>query len=146
MQLLLPAGLPGYEIADPSQQAIPGDIGVGACVVVTLPELQLQFRLHDYYMGKFFVNIRYLLLNVTSEMSLNVDTIVVCPEADCPEADFLSRSYESPKESLVIEGRIHAFSHVCRSAHFSKGWTLRPTGSLALSLVHQHTFVYGKFV
>lgn len=60
MQFLLPAGLPGYETADPSQQAIPGDIGVGACVVVTLPELQLQFRLHEYYMGTFFVNTCHL--------------------------------------------------------------------------------------
>lgn len=104
MQFLLPAGLPGYETADPSQQEIPGDIGVGACVVVTLPELQLQFRLHEYYMGTLFVNTWHLLLNGTSEMSLNVDTIAVCPEDDCPEADFLSRSHESPKESLVIEG------------------------------------------
>lgn len=53
MQLLLPAGLPGYEITDPGLESVPSDKGFGACVIVALPELQLQFRLHDYYMGRF---------------------------------------------------------------------------------------------
>jgi hypothetical protein len=47
--LILPAGLPGYEA---SSDANDRNIGIGACVIVAVPELQLQLRLHDYYMGK----------------------------------------------------------------------------------------------
>ena len=50
---MLPAGLPGYETFDPSQDSVPSEKGVGACVVLTMPELQLHFRLHDYFMGIF---------------------------------------------------------------------------------------------
>jgi hypothetical protein len=50
-QMMLPAGLPGYETSDPAQDPIPGDVGVGACLILVIPELQLHFRLHDYYMG-----------------------------------------------------------------------------------------------
>lgn len=50
---MLPAGLPGYETFDPSQDSVPSEKGVGACVVLTMPELQLNFRLHDYFMGIF---------------------------------------------------------------------------------------------
>jgi hypothetical protein len=50
-QMMFPAGLPGYETYDPAQVPIPGDIGVGASIILVIPELQLHFRLHDYYMG-----------------------------------------------------------------------------------------------
>lgn len=52
--ILLPAGLPGFESSDPTQYQIPGDTGVGACIIITLPDLQMHFRLHDYYMGASF--------------------------------------------------------------------------------------------
>jgi hypothetical protein len=48
--MLLPAGLSGYETYSYGQD--PSDIGVGACVVLNMPKLQLQFRLHDYFMGR----------------------------------------------------------------------------------------------
>ena len=50
-QIMLPAGLPGYETSDPAQDLTPGDVGVGACIIMTIPEIQLHFRLNDYYMG-----------------------------------------------------------------------------------------------
>lgn len=50
-QMILPAGLPGYETSDPAREPIPGDSGVGTCLILSIPELQLHFRLHDYYMG-----------------------------------------------------------------------------------------------
>lgn len=49
--VVLPAGLPGYEVSNDIKDM---NIGVGACVILTVPELQLQLRLHDYYMGKPF--------------------------------------------------------------------------------------------
>lgn len=48
---MFPAGLLGYEVSDPAQGPAPGDVGVGACLILAIPELQLYFRLHDYYMG-----------------------------------------------------------------------------------------------
>jgi len=50
-QMMLPAGLPGYETSDPAQNPAPGDMGVGACLILAIPEFQLHVRLHDYYMG-----------------------------------------------------------------------------------------------
>lgn len=47
--LILPAGLPGYEASSDLKDM---NVGIGACVVATVPEIQLQLRLHDYYMGK----------------------------------------------------------------------------------------------
>jgi hypothetical protein len=50
-QMILPAGLPGYEASDPAREPKLGDSGVGACLILSIPEFQLHFRLHDYYMG-----------------------------------------------------------------------------------------------
>ena len=47
--LILPAGLPGYEASSDNKDK---NVGIGACVVAILPDLQLQLRLHDYFMGK----------------------------------------------------------------------------------------------
>lgn len=47
--IVMPAGLRGYEVdhEDPSKDL--NDIGT--CTMMALPELQLQLRTHDYYMG-----------------------------------------------------------------------------------------------
>lgn len=44
--VILPTGLPGYQSGGPERG------GIGACIVAKIPELQLQFRMHDYYMGE----------------------------------------------------------------------------------------------
>ncbi|KIK67374.1 hypothetical protein GYMLUDRAFT_156567 [Collybiopsis luxurians FD-317 M1] len=85
--MVLPAGLPGYEIGidlpDGPRQSI------GHCLVLTVPELNLQFRLHDLYM----------------EMTLNIGTIRGCSEEHFPESlicpDFKSRK---SRDVLVIDG------------------------------------------
>ena len=48
--IIVPAGLPGY---DKTCTATVGEdpTGIGPCVILSIPELQLQLRLHDYYMG-----------------------------------------------------------------------------------------------
>jgi hypothetical protein len=48
--LVMPSGLPGYEFALPAG-ANAGEHGVGSSLVVSLPEVQVQIRLHDYFMG-----------------------------------------------------------------------------------------------
>lgn len=46
--LLLPVGLPGFE--KHASMATAKDIGTA--LYLAFPELQLDFRLHDYFMGK----------------------------------------------------------------------------------------------
>ncbi|KAJ3735770.1 hypothetical protein DFJ43DRAFT_832425 [Lentinula guzmanii] len=65
--VVLPAGLPGYEIGSDMPGAPQSSIG--RCVVITIPELDLQLRLHDLYM----------------EMTLNVGTISSNIEEHFPE-------------------------------------------------------------
>ena len=47
--MILPAGFPGYEIGID----MPGkpSNSIGHCLLLTVPELDLQLRLHDLYMG-----------------------------------------------------------------------------------------------
>jgi hypothetical protein len=47
--MLLPAGLPGYETSNVERE--PDDAGVGTCVMLRMPAIQLHFRMNDYFMG-----------------------------------------------------------------------------------------------
>lgn len=47
--VVVPAGLPGYESV--SDWDTPGEHGIGPCLLLHVPELQLHLRLHDYFMG-----------------------------------------------------------------------------------------------
>lgn len=51
----MPAGLPGYESTCTTTGGDHPDPGIGPSVVLTIPGIQVQFRLHDYYMGKFIL-------------------------------------------------------------------------------------------
>jgi len=42
-QIMLPAGLPGYETSDPAQDLTPGDVGVGACIIMTIQKFSYIF-------------------------------------------------------------------------------------------------------
>ena len=46
--IIFPTGLPGYE----SYKWEENQVGIGSCVVVKVPTVQLHLRLHDYFMGK----------------------------------------------------------------------------------------------
>ncbi|KAF7361830.1 hypothetical protein MVEN_00527500 [Mycena venus] len=84
--MVIPAGLPGYEGAvheEPLHNA-----GIGSCVLLDIPELQVHFRLHDFLM----------------ELSLNIGTITGCIEADFPERMTYARLKRRPKEIVVIDG------------------------------------------
>lgn len=45
----MPTGLRGYEGDHPKDSL--GDTGMGSCVMMALPEMQLYLRTHDYFMG-----------------------------------------------------------------------------------------------
>ncbi|KAJ7579122.1 hypothetical protein C8J56DRAFT_337033 [Mycena floridula] len=81
--IVMPVGLPGYE-----HSCTRPELGIGPGLVLALPELQLQFRMHDYYM----------------EMTLNVDTISGWIEPNCPEKVGLISQRNMPKEILIIDG------------------------------------------
>ncbi|EGO25461.1 hypothetical protein SERLADRAFT_415036 [Serpula lacrymans var. lacrymans S7.9] len=85
--ILFPAAFPGYERRlDIRGQGSSGSIG--ACVLLAIPELQLDFRLHDYFM----------------EMSLNLGTLTGRVEDDCSVDLFLRNGCQFDKEMFIIEG------------------------------------------
>ncbi|KAJ7703124.1 hypothetical protein B0H17DRAFT_922585 [Mycena rosella] len=81
--MVIPAGLPGYETAASLQ-----DARIGSCLLLDIPELQVHFRLHDFFM----------------ELSLNVGTVTGCIEPDFPERMTYARLKRRPKEIVVIDG------------------------------------------
>ncbi|KAH9930383.1 hypothetical protein B0H21DRAFT_878964 [Amylocystis lapponica] len=84
----LPAGFPGYEMYGP-EQAQSKDNDLGACLLLSIPGLQVQLRTNDYYM----------------EMSLDVDTVSGRVEKHCTEELLLTRKDpRNFKESFVIDG------------------------------------------
>ncbi|KAJ7045588.1 hypothetical protein C8F04DRAFT_939778 [Mycena alexandri] len=82
--MVVPAGLPGYESGS-GAEPLPG---IGSCVLLDLPELQVHFRLHDFFM----------------ELSLNIGTVTGCIESDFPERMTYVRLKRRPKELIVIDG------------------------------------------
>ncbi|KAK0195692.1 hypothetical protein F5146DRAFT_1101121 [Armillaria mellea] len=86
---ILPAGLPGYDKSctpkDESEVA-----RIGPCLVLNIPEVQLQLRMHDYFM----------------DLSLNIGTMTGHIDSNCPEK-VLYTSQSKPgnnKNLLLIEG------------------------------------------
>ncbi|THU95661.1 hypothetical protein K435DRAFT_829044 [Dendrothele bispora CBS 962.96] len=80
--VVLPIGLPGYETSVRSDSHDPG---IGRCILLSLPELQLHFRMHDFYM----------------EMSLNTHTIFGSVEDNYPETAVHSK--RDSRSCLVID-------------------------------------------
>lgn len=54
--MILPAGLPGYEVYNLNEAYNLDDIDIGAGLVLVLPSLQLQLRSHAYYMGTTLIS------------------------------------------------------------------------------------------
>lgn len=48
--MIIPASMRGYEKEDEMNE---GQADIGTCVMQAMPELQLQLRTHNYYMGTF---------------------------------------------------------------------------------------------
>ncbi|KAI3619034.1 fermentation associated protein [Moniliophthora roreri] len=83
--IVLPAGLPGYEISHTSSESSTQCTTIGNCVILSFPGFQVQLRAHDHYM----------------EMTLNIDTITGSIEPDYPEkVAFLPRR----KNIFMLDG------------------------------------------
>ena len=50
--MIIPASTRGYEKEDEMNE---GQADIGTCVMQAMPELQLQLRTHNYYMGAYAV-------------------------------------------------------------------------------------------
>ncbi|KAJ7462379.1 hypothetical protein B0H11DRAFT_1923358 [Mycena galericulata] len=85
--MVIPAGLPGYEGSGPFRDEA-SNAGIGSCLLLDIPELQVHFRLHDFFM----------------ELSLNISTVTGCIESDFPEKMTYARLKRRPKEIVVIDG------------------------------------------
>ncbi|KAJ4483345.1 hypothetical protein J3R30DRAFT_3834330, partial [Lentinula aciculospora] len=85
--VVLPVGLPGYEIGLDVSGAPQNSIG--RSVIIAIPELDLQLRLHDLYM----------------EMTLNIGTISSSVEEHFPET-LVYPEYKTKKKRsvLVVDG------------------------------------------
>ena len=88
--IVLPVGLPGYETYSPLPGQLPQDVSLGGCVVLSVPEIELQLRSHSFGL----------------EMNLNSGTIYGEVESDYTERSIFTRSQWYPSsEVFVIEGR-----------------------------------------
>lgn len=56
--VMLPAGLSGYDTSE-AQQIRPGDTSIGSCVMATIPQLGLELRTHEDFMGECFLTMCY---------------------------------------------------------------------------------------
>ena len=51
-KILLPTGLIGSPTQNISEPDLLGPGADSSCISLKVPEVQMQFRIHDYYMGK----------------------------------------------------------------------------------------------
>ncbi|CAL1706934.1 unnamed protein product [Somion occarium] len=87
--MVVPAGLPGYEVYNLNEAYNLDNIDIGASLVLVLPTLQLQLRTHQYYM----------------EMSLDIDTIFGHVQEHLSERLVLHPTARiSGNEDLVLDG------------------------------------------
>ncbi|SRR6266403_2016791 len=87
--ITLPVGLPGYEEHCPRPGQPPEDVRLGGCVLLSIPEIEVQLRSH----------------NLGLEMNLNIGTIYGAVESDFTERSTFSRPQRSPSpEVMLIEG------------------------------------------
>ncbi|KAG5648496.1 hypothetical protein DXG03_003107 [Asterophora parasitica] len=83
--MIMPAGLPGSSSTPIGHQA---NAGIGECLIVNVPDLQVQLRIHDYYM----------------EMSLNVGTLSGGLVSDYPEKVTYKKTANGGKDIIHIDG------------------------------------------
>jgi hypothetical protein len=86
--ITLPVGLPGYEVYSPLPSQ-PEDVHLGGCVVLSVPEIEVQLRSHSLGL----------------EMNFNTGTIYGAVESDYTERSIFSRPQRFPSsEIMLIEG------------------------------------------
>ncbi|KAI0288543.1 hypothetical protein BC826DRAFT_1107677 [Russula brevipes] len=107
--VILPVGLPGYEMYCPLPGQSPEDVHLGGCIILSVPESEVQLRSHSLGL----------------EMNLNIGTIFGDVEFDYTERSIFTRSQWSPNsEVFLIEGidilanrmfgpQPHAATYVC---------------------------------
>ena len=103
--MVLPAGLPGYELYDQNDQSTPEKIDIGASLVLVMQSLQLQLRSHPYYMGRRSFHNKNHKAHHYIEMSLSMDTIYGhCQEHVSEQLLLHPASRITQREDLVIDG------------------------------------------
>lgn len=104
--MVIPAGLPGYERSNPLGSDS-HSTGIGACLLLDIPELQVHLRLHDFFMGTSSFWESLTGSNSAIELSLNIGTITGSIEADFGEEMAYTRPKRRSKEAIVIDGMCH---------------------------------------
>jgi hypothetical protein len=92
--VVLPVGLPGYEMYCPLPDQSPEDVHLGGCILFSAPETEMQLRSH----------------NLGFEMNLNIGTIYGDVEFNHTERSIFTRSQWFPSsEVFLIEGYYTAY-------------------------------------
>ena len=87
--IILPVGLPGYEMYCPLPDQSPEDVHLGGCIILSVTEIEVQLRSH----------------NLGLELNLNIGTIYGDIESDYTERSIFTRSQWTPRsEVFLIEG------------------------------------------
>jgi len=87
--IALPVGLPGYETYCPLPDQSPEDVHLGRCIVLSVPEIEVQLRSH----------------NLGLELNLNIGTIYGDVESKYTERSIFTRPRCLPSsEIFLIEG------------------------------------------
>lgn len=100
--MLLPAGLPGYEVRVASDTFD----DVGASTVMACSVLQLDLRLHDYFMGKSAPDDASQPFNSATDASLNLSAIKGSVLDACSEHNFFAQGHQRYQDSFLIDGTV----------------------------------------
>ena len=103
------------------------------CFAFTVPELQFQLRMHDFYMGELFTFIAINILTFHLEMSLNLDVVTGGFRNDHPVKSSTHSSNLIQEEVLKIDGLFHLLEIVVNSHGIMKVSISRPIVCSVLS-------------
>lgn len=106
----VPQSLLGFEAREDSAQ--PGVYGVGACVLATIPEIQLAFRLSDDFMGESLESLYGRGVKrshpTSSEMNLNIYSVGLQILPKCPNHELWERGKgrrrRRNKDAITVQG------------------------------------------
>lgn len=78
-------------------------------MVLKTSEIQLQLRLHDYFMGKYTISLLFLTPNLKFsliDLSINLDPLSISMEKTCLSILSLGHKFSPSKRRLAISGAL----------------------------------------
>jgi hypothetical protein len=105
----VPQSLLGYEVREGSAQS--GVYGIGACVVASIPEIQMAFRLCDDFMGESLESLMgdgQVLTSDLPEMNVNFYSVGLQILPKCPDYELWERGRgrrrNRHRDTITVQG------------------------------------------